>query len=214
MVKYCPDCFGEMTVYHNCGLGSSKESQSDNVSYGRGSVLALPSVVIIAPFFGFILDLALPLPSSVIHSLILSILGSALVAFFWVIIKYRGSKSPKFLLFNIRNFLWTPQVVKIFSAETKKRTTSLWLSAVLMSTALQVVYFSPGNSVFLEHQITNKIYEASGATLVSVCPTSAFHLYNKRIVCRVKTGILGISVPARIQLSPWLGTADAKVSLI
>jgi hypothetical protein len=46
------------------------------------------------------------------------------------------------------------------------------------------------------------------------CPKNMFYFYTDRLECRVKTGLLGISVPARIALSPLIGTADIKVSLL
>jgi len=39
-------------------------------------------------------------------------------------------------------------------------------------------------------------------------------LYSDKIECRVKTGIFGITVPARVTISPLLGTSEIKVSLI
>jgi len=155
----------------------------------------------------------LPLPSSLIHSVIVSLVGSALASIIWVVLKYQGEKSIKFFFLNLKNFLYTPNLLKVFGSDGSRKSTSYWLGVIALSTVLQVIIFTPGNGTYLAHQVTKKIDDASGANLKVECPKTKIYLYNETLECRVKTGILGISVPARISMSPLLGTSDIKVSL-
>jgi hypothetical protein len=144
----------------------------------------------------------------------LSILGSALAAIVWVVFNFEGQKSFKFYLYNIKNFLFTPNLLNIFGATGKRRVLSRWLLVIASSTALQVVLFTPGNSLNLANQVTAKIQDASGANLKVDCPKTKLFFYNEKIECRVKTGILGITVPARSNISPILGNYQIKVSIL
>jgi hypothetical protein len=46
------------------------------------------------------------------------------------------------------------------------------------------------------------------------CPGTQIYLYQDPIECRVRTGIFGITVPARVTISPVIGTFSIKVSLL
>jgi hypothetical protein len=118
-----------------------------------------------------------------------------------------------FYVRNLKNFAYTPNMIKIFGLGETKKVATGWLAAVVVSSALQVLIFTPGNASYLGHQVTKKIDDASGANLEVKCPSTKIYLYNEKIECRVKTGLLGITVPARATLSPILGSAEIKVSL-
>ena len=214
MAPVCSNCGDELDVFHSCG---GKNNESDSF-FGGGNKprknLPLVSVVAPAPLMGIVIDLFMPLPSSLIHSILVSVLGSTIVAALWVAIKYEGKKSFKFYLKNLKNFAFTPLILKIFTTEDSKKATASWLGVIALSSAIQIFLFTPGNSIYLESRVTKQIDKASGADLQVECPSNVIYFYNERIECRVKTGILGITVPARAQLSPLLGSADIKVSLV
>lgn len=214
MAPTCSNCGDELDVFHSCG---SKSDMSDSI-FGAGKKssrnMPLVGVVALAPLMGIVLDLFMPLPSSLIHSALISVLGSTIVAALWVAIKYEGKKSFKFYLKNLKNFAFTPLILKIFTTEDSKKATASWLGVIALSSVIQVFVFTPGNSMYLESQVSRQIDKASGANLEVECPSNTLYLYNERIECRVKTGVLGITVPARAQLSPLLGSSDIKVSLI
>ena len=214
MSPICSNCSEELDVFHNC---NAKNGSSDSIFDSNDQQtknLPLVSVVALAPLMGIVFDLFLPLPSSLIHSIFVSVLGSTVVAALWVAIKYEGKKSFKFYLKNLKNFAFTPLILKIFTTADSKKATGSWLGVIAFSSAIQIFLFTPGNSTYLESRITKQIDDASGANLRAECPSNIFYLYNKRIECRVNTGILKITVPARAQLSPLLGSADIKVSLV
>jgi hypothetical protein len=213
MAEYCPNCFEKLDALHMCG-GSEKL----NVAPPSGSEVwginkSLTNFVVFAPLMGVVLDFILPLPSSLIHSVIVSLVGSALASIIWVVLKYQGEKSIKFFFLNLKNFLYTPNLLKVFGSDGSRKSTTYWLGVIALSTVLQVIIFTPGNGTYLAHQVTKKIDDASGANLKVECPKTKIYFYNETLECRVKTGILGISVPARISMSPLLGTSDIKVSL-
>ena len=214
MAEYCPNCFEKLDALHIC---ESLSSTRNGIS--SGSVLwetnqSLSNVVIVAPLMGILLDFVLPLPSSLLHSLVVTTIGSGLSAALWVAFKYQGQKSFSFFLHNLKNFLYTPNMLKIFGSSDNRKIASTWLAVVVASTALQLVIFTPGNASYLGNQVTKKIDDASGANLKVDCPKNMFYLYNEKIECRVKTGVLGLTVPARAKLSPFFGTSEIKVSLL
>lgn len=214
MTDFCPQCYESMDSDHVCGRKSRSSDSSFSGFTNTRSRFPLVSIVAFAPLMGILFDLVLPLPSSLLHSILVSLLGSTVVGLVWVMFKHEGSKSFNFYLRNLKNFLYTPNLLKLYSADGARKATSLWLVAVALSTALQIFFFTPGNASFLAGRVSHQIDEASGANLDVDCPKNTLHFYTDRIECRVKTGLLGISVPARVTLSPLLGTADIKVSLL
>jgi len=210
----CPLCYETFESDHICGRRNKSSDSGFSGFTNARSRLPLVSIVAFAPLMGILLDLILPLPSSLLHSVLVSILGSTVVGLVWVMFKYEGSKSFNFYLKNLKNFAFTPNLLKLYSADGARKATSLWLAAIIFSSALQVVFFTPGNAYYLAGRVSNQIDDASGANLDVECPKNKFYFYTDRLECRVKTGLLGISVPARIALSPLIGTADIKVSLL
>jgi hypothetical protein len=204
-----------MEFLHTCGDSQSSQTDSQEAYFGKtnSGKASLATIVSLAPFGGLAVDVFAPLPSSVLHSILATLIGSTLVGLIWVMTSYDGHKSGKFLLRNLKNFAFTPNMLKVFSAENPKKATTTWFGVVAISIALQLVIFTPGNASYLGHQVTKKIDDASGANLEVKCPSTKIYLYNEKIECRVKTGLLGISVPARATLSPILGSAEIKVSL-
>jgi hypothetical protein len=203
-----------LDAFHDCTFEGDRNANQFEDEFSKvKKVYSLSSIIIAAPLMGLLLDLWVPLPSSIIHSIVLSILGSALVALIWVSVKYDGPKSVRFYVMNVKNFLFTPNMLKVFSSHDARRSTYSWIGVLALSTAMQILIFTPGNASYLGHQVTKKIDDASGANLEVDCPSTKIHLYNEKIECRVKTGLLGISVPARAQLSPLIGSAEIKVSL-
>lgn len=213
MTDYCPNCFGKLDALHACDEVSSISKSNDSGAHDWHVNQNLGPFVSLAPLAGVLLDLIVPLPSSIVHSFILACIGSAIASAIWVSIKYQGKKSLRFYLFNVKNFVYTPNLLKIFGTQGKSKVMS-WVAVILVSTSLQVLFFTPGNATYLSNRVTAKIDEASGANLSVTCPSMMLYFYNKRIECRVKTGILGITVPARAKLSPIWGSSQIKVSLL
>jgi|694.fasta_scaffold70725_3 hypothetical protein len=214
MPEICPDCWKTMDLLHSCGANSKASSDELTGFGGDNSRLPVFTVVAAAPLAGILFDVLLPLPSSLLHSAIVSILGSAFVAMMWVAFKYEGSKSPRFYLANVKNFVYTPNLLKMYGSDNGKKVTAVWLSVIAASMAVQIFFFTPGNASYLARQVSNQIDRESGASLDVACPSPRLFFYNERIECRVKTGLLGISVPARADISPLLGAAEIKVSLL
>jgi len=214
MSEFCSKCFDEVDENHSCGFPDGDSDSVGGFAAPATGNMPLLTVVALAPLMGIVFDLFMPLPSSLIHSILVSVLGSTIVAALWVAIKYEGKKSFKFYLKNLKNFAFTPLILKIFTTEDSKKATASWLGVIALSSAIQIFLFTPGNSIYLESRVTKQIDKASGADLQVECPSNVIYFYNERIECRVKTGILGITVPARAQLSPLLGSADIKVSLV
>ena len=167
-----------------------------------------------APLMGIVLDLFLPLPSSLIASALVAVLGSAVTSFLWVAFKYDGNKTFRFFILNLKNFLYTPNMLKIFGSDGNKKATSTWFGFIALSTAIQIFLFTPGNASFIENTVSNKIKKESGVKLAVECPGTKIYFYQDPIECRVKTGIFGITVPARVTISPVIGTFSIKVSLL
>lgn len=211
MAEYCPSCFEKADFLHICGESGSSGAFGGESSTGRQS---LTSIVMGAPLMGILLDFFLPLPSSLITSALIALLGSAFVSFLWVAFKFDGNKTFRFFARNLKNFIYTPNVLKIFGSDGRKNITSAWFGFIALSTAIQVFLFTPGNSSFIEYSINNKIKKESGVNLQVECPGTQVFLYRGTIECRVKTGILGITVPARVTPSPIVGTFTVKVSLL
>lgn len=214
MPEFCPNCFEAMDFLHTCD--SSKSENADNFgnfAFQQNRKNSLVTVVGFAPLAGLAVDFIVPLPSSIVHSLITTLIGTTLVGLIWTLTSYDGYKSGNLFIRNLKNFAYTPNMLKVFSTENPKKATTTWLGAFALSIGLQLVVFTPGNASYLAHQVTKKIDDASGANLEVNCPSTKIYLYNERIECRVKTGLLGISVPARAKLSPILGSAEIKVSL-
>lgn len=214
MSPICSKCGNELDIFHSCSSNLSTFDSPIDSGHKSTKSMSLLTVVALAPFLGVILDLFLPLPSSLVHSILVSICGSTIVAALWVAIKHQGNKTLKFYLKNFKNFVFTPLILKIFTTEDSRKAILSWLGAIILSSLLQLALFTPGNSNYLESQVSNQIDESSGANLLVDCPSNLFYFYNQEIECRIKTGILGITVPARAELNPILGTSKIKVSLI
>lgn len=194
-----------------CGESKSSSAFDEDV---KSDLQSLAMIVMGAPLMGVLLDFLLPLPSSLIVSVLVSLLGSAFVSFLWVAFKYEGNKTFRFFIRNLKNFIYTPNMLKIFGSDGRKNITSAWLGFIALSTVIQVFVFTPGNSSFIEYSVSNKIEKESGVNLEVDCPGTQIYLYRDTIECRVKTGILGITVPARVTPSPIVGTFKVKVSLL
>ena len=213
MAEHCPRCFEELDFLHKCSPSSSSGSFSQDFSTPSRQY-SLASIVMAAPLMGIVLDLFLPLPSSLIASALVAVLGSAVTSFLWVAFKYDGNKSCGFFIRNLKNFLYTPNMLKIFGSDGNKKATSTWFGFIALSTAIQIFLFTPGNASFVENTVSNKIKKESGVKLAVECPGAQIYFYQDPIECRVKTGIFGISVPARVTMSPVVGTFSIKVSLL
>lgn len=211
MAEYCPMCFEKADFLHMCGESKSSSAFDEDV---KSDLQSLAMIVMGAPLMGVVLDFLLPLPSSLIVSVLVSLLGSAFVSFLWVAFKYEGNKTFRFFIRNLKNFIYTPNMLKIFGSDGRKNITSAWLGFIALSTIIQVIVFTPGNGSFIEYSVSNKIEKESGVNLDVDCPGTQIYLYRDTIECRVKTGILGITVPARVTPSPIVGTFKVKVSLL
>jgi hypothetical protein len=213
VAEYCPLCFEKAEFLHKCSDSSSSGSFGQDSSSTSGKY-SLTSIVMVAPLMGVFLDLFLPLPSSIVTSALVALLGSAFTSFLWVAFKYDGHKSLRFFILNLKNFFYTPNMLKIFGSDGNKKATSTWFGFIALSTAIQIFLFSPGNASFIENTVSNKIKKESGVKLAVECPGTKIYFYQEPIECRVKTGIFGISVPAGVTISPIVGTFKIKVSLL
>ena len=213
MASYCPRCFEEDDSFHTCSDSGSLDSFGKD-SAGTSSKYSLASVVMAAPLMGIVLELFLPLPSSLIASALVALLGSAFTSFLWVAFKYDGHKSFRFFILNLKNFVYTPNMLKIFGSDGNKKATSTWFGFIALSTAIQIFLFTPGNASFIENTVSNKIKKESSVKLAVECPGTKIYFYQEPIECRVKTGVFGITVPARVTISPVVGTFSIKVSLL
>lgn len=202
-----------MDFLHICGESNSSQAFGHSSQFESGKQ-ALASFVIFAPLTGIILDFFLPIPSSLIVSIPIALIGSAIVSIFWVGFNSEGNKTIKYYLRNLKNFIYTPNMLKIFGSHGEKNVTLKWLGVVAISSLLQIVVFTPGNSIYIEYSISNKIKKESGSDLKVECPGTQIYLFQNTIECRVKTGILGITVPARVKPSLIVGTTAIKVSLL
>ena len=210
MADYCPLCFKEADFLHTC----SDSESSDIFGQGSSGKYSLTSIVMAAPLVGIVLDLFLPLPSSLIASAVVAVLGSAVMGFLWVAFKHDGNKTFSFFIRNLKNFIYTPNMLKIFGSDGNKKATSTWFGFIALSTAIQIFLFTPGNASFIENTVSNKIKKESGVKLAVECPGTKIYFYQEPIECRVKTGVFGITVPARVTISPVVGTFSIKVSLL
>ena len=213
MAEYCPLCFEKAEFLHKCSDSPSSGSFGQEFS-SPAKKYSLTSIVMGAPLMGIVLDLFLPLPSSLIASAVVAVLGSAVMSFLWVAFKYEGNKTFRFFIRNLKNFIYTPNMLKIFGSDGNKKATSTWLGFIALSTTMQIFLFTPGNASFIENTVSNKIKKESGVRLTVQCPGTQIYLYQDPIECRVRTGIFGITVPARVTLSPVVGTFSIKVSLL
>ena len=213
MAEYCPSCFEKADFLHICGESSQPGAFGQDSSEISGKY-PLSTIVMVAPLMGVVLDFFLPLPSSLIVSIVVALMGSALLSFLWVAFNYDGNKTFRFYFRNLKNFIYTPNLLKIFSSNGKKSATPTWVGFVALSMVIQVFIFTPGNASFFEYGISNKIEKESGVNFEVECPGTQIYLYQDTIECRVKTRILGITVPARVTPSPIVGTFTVKVSLL
>jgi hypothetical protein len=213
VAEYCPLCFQKAEFLHKCSDSPSSGSFDQEFS-SPAKKYSLTSIVMGAPLMGILLDLFLPLPSSLIASAVVAVLGSAVMGFLWVAFKYEGNKTFRFFIRNLKNFLYTPNMLKIFGSDGNKKATSTWFGFIALSTAIQIFLFTPGNASFIENTVSNKIKKESGIKLGVECPGTQIYFYQDPIECRVRTGIFGITVPARVTLSPVVGTFSIKVSLL
>jgi hypothetical protein len=213
MADYCPHCFEKLDALHLCDDTINKQSSKSAGSELWHTNQSFSSTLVFAPLGGILLDFLLPIPSSILNSAFLAIMGSALVGIIWIAFKYQGQKSLRFYLINLKNFIFTPNLLKILGGFGKKGVITTWVGMIVISAVLQIILFTPGNSNYLANRVTTKIDDASGANLSVECPSLKFFFYNERIECRVKTGLLGITVPARAKLSPIFGNSEIKVSL-
>ena len=213
MAEYCPLCFQKAEFLHKCSDSPSSGSFDQEFS-SPAKKYSLTSIVMGAPLMGILLDLFLPLPSSLIASAVVAVLGSAVTSFLWVAFKHDGNKTFRFFIRNLKNFLYTPNMLKIFGSYGNKKATSTWFGFIALSTAIQIFLFTPGNASFIENTVSNKIKKESGIKLGVECPGTQIYFYQDPIECRVRTGIFGITVPARVTLSPVVGTFSIKVSLL
>ncbi len=211
MTEHCPNCFEKADFLHVCGESKSEYVFGEESSESNYS---LTSIVLGAPLVGILLDFFLPLPSSLLTSALVALLASAFVGFLWVAFNFDGNKTFKFHLRNLKNFVYTPNMLKIFGSDVQKNVSAKWLGFVALSTAFQIFLFTPGNASFIEYSISKKIEKESGVNLQVDCPGTQVFLYRDTIECRVKTRILGITVPAWVTPSPILGTFKVKVSLL
>lgn len=211
MAERCEKCFQPMDFLHVCS--SHKDDAAAEISELTGGANRVRWLAA-APLSGIALDLFVPLPSSLIHSLALALLGSGLVSIVWLMARKDSKKSAKFHLLNLKNYIFSPLIYRKYNVSNKNSILTPWLLALVFSIVFQVLLFTSGNSQFLANQISNQIEKGSGADLEVVCPNFQAYFYNSQLECRVKTGILGITVPARAKLSIIIGTPNIKVSLL
>jgi hypothetical protein len=210
VVDYCPLCFEKAEFLHRCGeLRATEEFE-----HARTLKLSNQRLMVMsAPLMGIALDFLLPLPSSLITSILLALIGSTSIGIIWMIINIERGRRFRLILRNVTSVIYTPKLHRLSSANGKSRVTVFWFGFLALSSAIQLFLFTPGNSSYFEYSINNKIERESDVDLRVECPGTQIYFYQDKIECRVNTGILGITVPARVSPSPLLGTFEVKVSL-
>lgn len=213
MPNLCPKCLGPDELFHSCNDKDKGLSLDFDQDASDRPIASLILIVGLSPFLGFVFDYLAPMPSSIVNSVLLSLLGSAIFAMFWVSMQFKGRKSFDFYLKNFKNFLYTPNILKVLTTTSNRKAKSFWIVNVIVCSILQITFVTPGNADYLASRVTSQINEASGADLDVECPSNFLFFYRENIKCKVKTGIFGITVPARANLSPFLGNSEIKVTL-
>ena len=214
MLFRSPNCQERADLFHSCKPTSGLFEDKGYSTSDLASASSLTAVVCLAPIMGIALDYFLPIPSSLFNSALLSFLGSTLVGLLWISLGYKGSKNLTFFIKNLKNCFYTPNLSKIFAHGVMKTVTVSWVCSLIASSIFQIFLFTPGNASYLENRIAHHIHKEAGVNLLVSCPRNTFFFYQETLECRVKTGIFGITVPARVELSPILGSSKIAISLI
>lgn len=213
MSEVCPNCFKKHDVFTSCDGKNSREYDSD-FSLGDTTSSSSSSLLLgLVPFVALIFDLILPLPNSLIASLIITPLGMFLGSFLWVTLFYRGRKTLKFHARNALNYIYVPNMVKVFGVQSSVTKAGPWVGVVIASIVLQLVIFSPGNASAVASGVSDRIESSTNQRLVVSCPTTLVISPSTRITCEIETGVLAITVPARVTLNPIALNGVAKVDI-
>jgi hypothetical protein len=104
-------------------------------------------------------------------------------------------------------------MVKVFGVQSSVTKTGSWVGVVIASIALQLVIFSPGNASAVANGVSDRIESSTNQRLVVSCPTTLVISPSTRITCEIETGVLAITVPARVILNPFALNGVAKVDI-
>jgi hypothetical protein len=222
MSNFCSECFREVDPFAPCehqAGGKSKDDFSfqkskDPFSVGPskgGFGLQADQALFLAPLSGLLLDLVFPSWSNPLVSIVLALLGGALFMFVWRQRTYGFKFNPMYLIKNLPSYLIPP--LGSVGSTSKPKTYGVWVGGLAVSVLLQGAIFSPGNGAFLENRVRTYINDRSPVGLSVDCPAFAFIPLGGQVTCEVGTGVFGITVPARVQISPFTNAVDVKVSL-
>ena len=209
MAEICTECFRRHDAFDSCPGNTSASDKPDTQPRSLSGLLlgGLPLV-------GFLLDFLLPVPSSLLWAILLTVAGSILGGVLWTSLFFRGQKSLRFFLGNVPNFIYLPNMTKLYGNKTSLTRFSGWIGLVLASVTLQLLVFTPGNATYIAGRVSQQIADSSGSQLEVSCPQLTIYTYNSTITCEIQTGLLAFTAPARVSIEPLLGVSEIEVSLL
>lgn len=216
MPDYCETCFREIDLLNPC----VHQARSANLDFDFGSAASSgtktslrPEHVWLAPVAGIVLDAFLPIWTNVITAILMSLVGGAVVVAYWVTrgLNVRMSMATGFR--NLGLYLLPPLAFRAFASEGKSALVQRWAACMVGSVLVQLMFITPGNFTALENAISAETAVDTSGGLVVHCPSTVILPVGGEVVCEVETGILALTIPARIEISPILMQATVKVSL-
>lgn len=215
MADFCDVCFKQIDVFNPCEhqktSSQAKDVWRETPSIKSGNpALAL----IVSPVIGLIADWVFPVWSTPWLSAGLTLLLGAPLVALWIK-QQSGTKFAQLVLpRNLLNMVFPPLAMKAHDF-SGNRTDAIkkWTGVFLASLLLQLVVLTPGNAVALAKAVSSHISDTNGSDLAVICPSPSFTLINSEFTCEVETGVLALTVPARVTITPIINSVDVQVSL-
>ena len=218
MSEFCDVCFAKVDPFDLCEHmknDSSAQTAWDDPSATSPNAGSLDLLVVLSPLAGIAADFLLPRWSNPLESLIWTLLFGGIPVVIWIARSYSKTAVRGSAMFrNIPLFLVPPLAIRALAAPAKRVEYSLkWLAILVVSLFVQLAVVTPMNSTALENGIQDFIIDKTGSSLSVDCPSSALIPFGGTLTCEVETGILGITVPANIRVTPILNTISVDVSV-